>query len=1056
MLPGWGEGSSPERHGAAGALFQLMKVGSEEAGRYVYMSPDGERGAELGRGGIGRVLVAMDEHLGREVAIKELLEEEGHVDPEMMTRFLAEARITGQLEHPNIVPVYELGRRLDGRLYYTMRVVRGETMSAALERAKTLSARLALLSHFTGLCHAIAYAHSRGVVHRDIKPDNVMIGEFGETIVLDWGIAKLKGQPEMNGARVPRGITFVGETLHGDLVGTPLYMSPEQARGDVEQIDEASDVWSLGVVLYVLLAGRPPFLGKTTDEVVRKVTEGRFAPVQSIEPLAPSELCAVVASALCLDKAERYPSVKELTADIEAFMSGARVRAYDYSALELFRRFYRKHRAAAVVGLIALLSLVVVATELQRRILRARDRALSAESSALEKERVARQSLGEVFTERALNASLEGDVIGAELYAARALISGERADARGSIVAETNRHELSPRGGDSNFQSCSLLAGNGRGEVACAHGREIELFRSSGATRRWQAPDAPVRLALSADAKSLLTVFEQGRLIVYDTESLALRTQFRAEPEALAALALSDDGARFLTTTESGWAQLWETASASPVGRLQLDEPITARSFAPNGQSVVLGGRLGALVLWDTQSGVQTRLEGHRGTITAVAFAPRGEWLASAASDRTLSIWSTVTGKRLAPALRDLGIIQSLGWSPDGLTLAFGSDDRMLGLVDARHPETAARWRGHPGPVQLASFSSAEELVTVGPQLGLRLWSYRAPALPRQLAHKSNVLALAHAGPGVLAAAGLAQEGVCLWQISEQRCKTRLPVREGQVRALAVHPGTQRLASGTSLGQLALWDLATALPDHVVQLPAVQIRSLEFTRDGQQLLSSGSDGVAQLWDARSGQVLQRFGAGSPVQDALFDVEHARVLLGTRSGEIELWSSTGVKLGAQKAHADWTMDLALHAGSARLASAGGNGEIVFWSLAAAGASQLERLGSAQAHEGRALSVDVSPDGELFASGGEDGLVLLWDAQRRERVARLVHHRGAVRSVRFSGDGKVLSSGGDDGSVRLWDLQRLKQSGESLLASAERRSGVTLEGIKLELAAEPPRP
>jgi WD40 repeat protein len=305
----------------------------------------------------------------------------------------------------------------------------------------------------------------------------------------------------------------------------------------------------------------------------------------------------------------------------------------------------------------------------------------------------------------------------------------------------------------------------------------------------------------------------------------------------------------------------------------------------------------------------------------------------------------------------------------------------------------------------------------------------------------------------VLAAAGLAQEGVCLWHIAEQRCKTRLPVRDGQVRALAVHTGSGRLALGTSLGQLAIWDLATALPDHVAQLPAVQIRSLEFTRDGQQLLSSGSDGVAQLWDARSGEVLQRFSAASPVQDALLDVEHARVLLGTRSGEIELWSSTGTKLGAQKAHADWTMDLALHAGSAQLASAGGNGEIVFWSLGPAGSSTLERLGSAQAHEGRALSVDASPDGELFASGGEDGVVLLWGAQRRERVARLVHHRGAVRSVRFSGDGKVLSSGGDDGSVRLWDLQRLKESGESLLASAERRSGVTLEGVKLELAAEP---
>ncbi|MEO8181143.1 MAG: serine/threonine-protein kinase, partial [Deltaproteobacteria bacterium] len=460
-----------------GVLIDLLKVGSEAPGRYTYLSPDGERGAEIGRGGIGRVLLAMDQHLGREIAIKELLQDSqegdrGGVDPELMTRFLAEARITGQLEHPNIVPVYELGRRADGRLYYTMRMVRGETLSTALERARTLPERLVLLSHFAGLCHAIAYAHSRGVVHRDIKPDNVMIGEFGETIVLDWGIAKIQGEPDVPGARQPRGVTVLGETSHGDLVGTPLYMSPEQARGEVDQIDEASDVWSLGVVLYVLLCGRPPFLGQTTEEVVALVTEGRHVPVQRSEPLAPSELCAVVERALRVDKAERYPSVRELAADVAAFMSGARVRAYDYSALELFRRFYRRHRAAAIVALVVLLSLIVVATELQRRILSARDRALLAERNALDKEHAARQSLAEVFTERALNAGAEGDVVGAELYAARALTSGERADARGSVVGQTNLHAVVTLGQDPSFANCTLLASSGRGEVVCSQGRE--------------------------------------------------------------------------------------------------------------------------------------------------------------------------------------------------------------------------------------------------------------------------------------------------------------------------------------------------------------------------------------------------------------------------------------------------------------------------------------------------------------------------------------------------------------------------------------------------------
>src|SRR5579859_3948886 len=165
-----------------------VEVTNEHAGRYVADA------GELGRGGIGRVFAALDRHLQREVAVKELLTdgESGAPLADAMARFLREARVTGQLEHPNIVPVYELGQRANGTLYYTMRVVRGRTLAQAIADAKTLDVRLSLVNHFSGLCQAIAYAHSRGVVHRDVKPQNVMIGEFGETVVLDWGTSKVR------------------------------------------------------------------------------------------------------------------------------------------------------------------------------------------------------------------------------------------------------------------------------------------------------------------------------------------------------------------------------------------------------------------------------------------------------------------------------------------------------------------------------------------------------------------------------------------------------------------------------------------------------------------------------------------------------------------------------------------------------------------------------------------------------------------------------------------------------------------------------------------------
>ena len=191
------------------------------------------------------MLAVFDEHIGRDVALKELLRNDTN---RVAMRFLREARVTGQLEHPNIVPVYEIGRRPDGALYYTMKLVKGLTLAAALKKCRSLSDRLALLPHFHDLCNAVAYAHHRGVIHRDLKPENVMVGEFGETVVLDWGVAKVRGTADLP-AEGGEGMDS-GGTLAGTVLGTPAYMSPEQAGGEVENIDERSDVWGLGAVLF--------------------------------------------------------------------------------------------------------------------------------------------------------------------------------------------------------------------------------------------------------------------------------------------------------------------------------------------------------------------------------------------------------------------------------------------------------------------------------------------------------------------------------------------------------------------------------------------------------------------------------------------------------------------------------------------------------------------------------------------------------------------------------------------------------------------------------------
>jgi WD40 repeat protein/tRNA A-37 threonylcarbamoyl transferase component Bud32 len=971
---------------------------------------------EIGQGGMGVIYKARQRSLRRLVALKT-------IRPDRLAsladrvRFRTEAEAVASLDHPHIVPVYEVGEH-EGQPYFSMKLIEGGNLAEHLPRFNAdLRAAAALLA---AVSRAVHYAHQRGLLHRDLKPGNILLDAQGRPHVTDFGLAKrlgpTPGEP--------------GLTQQGIIVGTPNYMAPEQAtpRGGVST---ATDVYALGAILYECLTGRPPFRADSPLDTLLLVQDQEPVSPRSLNRRVDRDLETICLKCLRKEPQERYASAEALADDLERWLAGEPIRVRPVSRRERLLKWARRRPHLAALSILLVLSLLAGFAGVCWQWLRA-ERAYQEAAHRTEAERQTGYTRGISLA-----------------YAEWLAGNAGHAD---QVLADCG-HEL--RGWEWHYlrrlfqvRQLASLTGHKGDVLAVAFspdGARVASAGADGVVKVWDRgvldevltlrghADKVMALAFSPDGKYLASGSADGTVRVWDAASGRGVAVFQAHASQVTGLAFDPAGRCLASTGEeptrarpaTGELKTWDPTTGKALVGTGSQPLLTAVTFSPDGKYLVTASNVGTVTAFDpaTLRPVGTFEAQTRQAVpwtssppwTSIAYSADGKWLAAGSSAGLVRVWDAVTAREhfTEPTPRRAGVSGLAFGDPEGRILAAATTDNMVQGWYTRSGKHAFSLRGHRGAVQAVAFGpDGRCLVSGSLDRTVKLWdvSQRDDDLTLRWPNQ-GITSIAFSPDGAHVASATRDRQVKVWDVTTGKGIRTLRRLPGVVNGLAFGPDGH-LAGACGDGKVRVWEIPSGR-ERLCLHGSATLHAVAFSPDGDALAGAAGDGTVRVWEVPSGRERLCLRGVAPAHAVAFSPDGSRLAVAGKDGVARIWDAgTGQEIRALHGHRGPVHAVAFSPDGRHLATASQDEAVQIWD-----ATTGEWLRTHSGHAGAVRGLAYGRGGRL-ASSGDDRAVRVWDPAGRELLA-LRGHTETVRAVAFSPDGHRLASASDDRTIRVWD-------------------------------------